>query len=94
MYLSFILVYVRDFDTDILSDFEVFVRIADISVNDLRDMDKPIVLESDIDKSPECNYIAHDTIEDISDSYGFERELLGTHHGSTLSTWIMTDGFI
>ena len=87
-------IYVRDFDADFLSDFEDFVRVTDISVDDLRYMDEPIVLESDIDKGSECNHIAHDSVEDISDSYRLEGELLGAHHRSALSAWIATEGFV
>lgn len=94
MDFSGFLVYIRDFDADFLSDFEDFLGVADISIDYLGDMDESIVLESDIDKSSECNHIAHDAIEDISDSYGLDCELLGTEHRSTLSTWIATEGLV
>lgn len=85
------LIYVRDFDADFLSDFEDFLGITDISIDDLRDMYESVILESYIDKCTECNNITHDTIEDISDSYRFESELPGTYHCSTLSARIMTN---
>jgi len=94
LYLTRFFIDIRDFDTDLLSNFEDFLRVADIAIDYLRDMDESVVLEPDIDKSTECNHIAHDTIEDIPDSYGLESEFLRAHHRGTLCAWISTDGFI